>query len=110
LELIHQVGVGESIYSSLFDEALYGIPDLVDYRIFLSRDNGLDALACKIETLPGNGVVARQVQERLLSIGPISRAVSGGTLAEPIIQHAARGTLRRGGKSLKRKIVDERGN
>ena len=109
LELVHQVGVGESIYSSLFDEALYGIPDLVDYRIFLSRNNGLDALTCKIETLPDDGAVATQVKERLLSIGPINRAVVGGMMSKPIIQHAGRGTLRRGGRSLKRKIVDERG-
>jgi len=109
LELVHQVGTGESIYSSLIDEALYGIPDLVDYRLFLSRNDGLDALTCKIETLPNNGTVARQVEEYLLSIGPISRAVLGGTMAKPVIQHAERGTLRRGGKSLKRKIVDERG-
>jgi phenylacetate-CoA ligase len=110
LELIHQVGIGESIYSSLFDEALYGIPDLVDYRIFLSRNNGRDTLTCKIETLPNDGTVARQVEEHLLSIGPINRAVVGGMMAKPIIQQAERGTLRRGGRSLKRKIVDERGS
>ncbi len=109
LELIHQIGIGESIYSSFFDDALYGIPDLVDYRIFLSRNNGLDELTCKIETLPNDGTVAKQVEECLLSIGPIDRAVVGGTMAKPIIQHAERGTLRRGGRSMKRKIVDERG-
>jgi len=108
LELIHQVGAGESIYSSLFDEALYGIPDLVDYRIFLSRKSGMDALTCKIETLLTNGTVAKQVAERLLKIGPIHRAVDGGMMAKPIIQYTERGTLRRGGRSLKRKIVDER--
>ena len=108
LELIHQIGIGESIYSSLFDEALYGILDLVDYRIFLSNKNGLDVLTCKIETLSNDDVVAKQVQERLLSIGPIKRAVLGGTMLDPIILHSERGTLRRGGRSLKRKIVDER--
>jgi phenylacetate-coenzyme A ligase PaaK-like adenylate-forming protein len=108
LELIHQVGGGEDIYSSLFDEALYRIPDLVDYRIFLSNINGQDVLTCKIEVLPNNGFVPKQVQNGLLSVGPIARAIDGGTLAMPIIEPVERGTLRRGGKSLKRKIVDER--
>lgn len=109
LELIHKVGFAESIYSSLFDEVLYEISDLVDYRIFLSRHNGMDELTCKIESLSNDGTVAMQVKECLLSIGPIYRAVAGGTMVDPIIQYTERGTLRRGGRSLKRKIVDERG-
>ena len=108
LELIHQIGNGESIYSSLFDEALYGILDLVDYRIFLTRSKGLDVLTCKIETLSNNETVAKQVEEHLLLIGQIERAVAEGKMARPIIQYSERGTLRRGGRSLKRKIVDER--
>jgi phenylacetate-coenzyme A ligase PaaK-like adenylate-forming protein len=108
LELIHQLGTGEAIYSSLFDEALYHIPDLVDYRIFLSRNDGHDELTCKIEVLPNDGDISKQVQDGLLSIMPIRRAVAGGWMAAPIVEFTERGTLRRGGRSLKRKIVDER--
>ena len=109
LELVHQLGIGEPIYSSLFDEVLYGVPDLVDYRIFLTRENGKDEMVCKIETLRGGEALEAQIREGLLSIGAVNRAVAMGKLYQPVIEQTERGTLRRGGRSLKRKIVDQRG-
>lgn len=35
--LIYQLETGEEIYSSLFDEVLYELDELVDYRIWLCK-------------------------------------------------------------------------
>jgi len=188
--LISAIGKREKIYTSLFDEALYQISDLVDYRIFLSRDNGKDTLLCKVEVLGEGGkigdrlsvisdrlsvtarsknmsqdikggdrspvisgqviggrvrlsvisdrlsvtarsknmsqdikdgdrssvisgqVIGENIKERvtrkLLTISPVRKSVDADLLAQPEVEIVERGVLRRGGRSLKRRIVDNR--
>ena len=122
--LTAEIGGHEKIYTSLFDEALYQIPDLVDYRIFLSRDNGKDAMRCKVEIL-GDGenisdrvsvisgqVLGEKIKERvniqLMTITPVRKSVEAHLLERPVVEIVERGTLRRGGRSLKRRIMDNR--
>jgi len=106
--MIHRLETGESIYSSIFDEALYEIDDLIDYRIWLTREDGQDRLLCRAEMLGSDPAFIARLEARLLSVGPVAHAVEAGVLAPPVVELAPRETLRRGGRSLKRKIVDER--
>ncbi len=113
--LISEIGEQEKIYTSLFDEALYQIPKLVDYRIFLSKENGKDSMVCKVEVL-GDGdtvgdrlsVIGGQVIGQLLGIPAVRKSIDADLLALPEIEIVERGVLRRGGRSLKRRIVDKR--
>ena len=100
--LITEIGKQEKIYTSLFDEALYQIQGLVDYRIFLSRDNGKDAMHCKVEILGdgenisdrlsviGGQVIGENIKERvtrqLLTIPPVRKSVETGLLAQPKVE------------------------
>ncbi len=45
---------------------------------------------------------------RILTIQPIKKSVESGLLAQPKIELVERGVLRRGGRRMKRRIVDER--
>ena len=108
LGMIHSIGHGGTVYSSLFDEALYDIPELIDYRIYLSRRCGIDSLTCKVETLHQDPWLLLEIERCLSEVGPIKRALDEGILFRPVVEIAARESLRRGGRSLKRKIVDER--
>ena len=107
--LIAEIGKQEKIYTSLFDEALYRIPDLVDYRIFLSGDNGRDRMRCKVEILGHGDTIHERVTRQLMTIPPVRKSVQADLLSQPEIEIVPRGTLRRGGRSLKRRIVDNRG-
>jgi len=106
--LIAEIGKQEKIYTSLFDEALYEIYNLVDYRIFLSRDNGQDAMLCKVEILGGGENIEKKVISRLRTIPAVRKSIEAGLLKQPEIEIVERGVLRRGGRSLKRRIVDNR--
>ena len=106
--LIAEIGEQEKIYTSMFDEALYQIPDLVDYRIFLSGDNGRDKMRCKVEILGDGNSIHERVTSQLMTIPPVRKCVAANLLCPPEIEIVARGTLRRGGRSLKRRIVDQR--
>jgi phenylacetate-coenzyme A ligase PaaK-like adenylate-forming protein len=106
--LIAKIGQDEKIYTSLFDEALYKIPELVDYRIFLSRNTERDSMLCKVETLGKGDGIADRVTGQLLTIQPIAGSIEAGLMTRPEIEVVAQGVLRRGGRSLKRRIVDNR--
>jgi phenylacetate-coenzyme A ligase PaaK-like adenylate-forming protein len=106
--LIAEIGNKEQIYTSLLDEALYKISDLVDYRVFLSAEDGKDAMLCKVEILGDADNIKDRVTSQLLAIPPIRKSIESGLLLDPEIEIVERGVLRRGGRSLKRRIVDNR--
>ncbi|NQT72178.1 MAG: phenylacetate--CoA ligase family protein [Chloroflexi bacterium] len=106
--LIVKIGDGEQIYTSLFDEVLYQIPELIDYRIFIDRDGDVDALNCKVEVLGNPSDIEERALQQLLAISPVQKSVQAGLLANPVIELVERGVLRRGGRRMKRRIVDNR--
>jgi phenylacetate-CoA ligase len=106
--LITEIGDREKIYTSLFDEVLYQIPDLVDYRIFLSKDNGKDNMLCMVEIQGDRDEIEERVTSQLLTIPPVRKSIAAKLLAQPGIEIVDKGVLRRGGRSLKRRIVDNR--
>lgn len=106
--LIHELGTGEKIYSALFDEALYPVEDLIDYQIYLTRENGRDNLLCVAEMLADDGTFKERLEDQLKMMDPIKRAMKAGVLEPPVVELAPRESLRRGGMSMKRKIVDKR--
>jgi len=103
-----KIGDGEQIYTSLFDEVLYQIPELIDYRIFIDRDGDIDTLNCKVEVLGNPSDIEEKVSQQLLAISPVQKSVQAGLLVNPVIELVERGVLRRGGRRMKRRIVDNR--
>ena len=73
--LIAEIGNKERIYTSLFDEALYTIPDLVDYRVFLSRKDGRDSMLLKVEILGEDNNIEERVISQLLQIPPVRKSL-----------------------------------
>ncbi len=108
IALIAEIGAGEKIYTSLFDEVLYQVQDLVDYRIFLSKNNGKDVMLCKVEILGHGDNINERVSNKLFEIIAVRKSMEAGLLAQPEIEIVDRGVLRRGGRSLKRRIKDNR--
>ena len=49
-----------------------------------------------------------RVQRQLLAVPAVARAVEAGLMSQPSVEIAPRETLRRGGRGMKRKIVDKR--
>ncbi|HOO46067.1 MAG TPA: hypothetical protein PLM29_07560 [Deltaproteobacteria bacterium] len=106
--LIVKIGENEKIYSSLFDEALHQIPELVDYRIFISKENGQDVLECVAEIFGDTTGKEDLLMEQLLTIPPVRKSLDRNLLAPLHIRFTKRGELRRGGRTQKRRIKDTR--
>lgn len=106
--LIVNIGDNEPIYSSLFDEALHQIPELVDYRIVISRENGQDVLECVAEVYGETTGKKKCLLRQLLTIHSVKKSLDQNLLAPPRIRFTKRGELRRGGRTQKRRIKDTR--
>ncbi|UWG98741.1 AMP-binding protein [Dehalobacter sp. DCM] len=106
--LTYRLESGEEIYSSLFDEALYELDELIDYRLWLNSENGRDHLHCVTEMLGSDPSYSDRVRRQLLTVPAVANAIQARLMSEPSVEIAPRETLRRGGRGMKRKIVDTR--
>ncbi len=107
LESVVRVGDGDAIYPSLFDELLYRIPQVVDYRVTLSRANGRDTLAFVVEVTQVGDDLHREIRG-LLSTLPVMRGnIRAGKMTEPSLELVGLGELKRGGRA-KKMIIDNR--
>jgi phenylacetate-coenzyme A ligase PaaK-like adenylate-forming protein len=100
------IGRGDSIYFSLFDEYLYSIPEVVDYRIEVGTSEGKDVLTFIVETTRSGSDVGQSIRKALLSAPIVRRNLEHGVIAEPKAELAALGTFIPGGRA-KKMITDK---
>lgn len=106
--LMVDIGENDKIYTSLFDDRLYGISELVDYRIFISRINGYDHIKCSAEVLRKSDELKSKIVSCISSVPQIKKNIKKGFLKDPEVRFVEAGILRRGGRHQKRRIVDNR--
>jgi phenylacetate-coenzyme A ligase PaaK-like adenylate-forming protein len=85
---------GDPIYPSLFDDALFEIPEIVDYRIALTRPEGKDRLEFEIEVFSQEPDILKKIHGKLLSMPVIARNVAMGAMLDPTVGLVDYGALR----------------
>lgn len=106
------VGLGEGreeIYPALFDDVLYTFPEVIDYRIFLTREGERDSLVCKVESIDRGKNLEERLAEAILRVPQVGEGVAAGLLTGPRVELVEKGELRREGRA-KQRIVDNRTN
>ncbi len=106
LESMISLGGKEEIYPALLDDALYGIPGLVDYQAVLMRGESLSRLKVTADMLSENAHASEQIRMQLQSIPAIARSMAAGKLARPEVSIAAPGALKSAGREKKLIIVN----
>ena len=107
LETIVKVGQGDEIYPALFDELIFGIPDIVDYQLNLRKKGNKDVLHFKIEANKGNDDLRNMITEKVLDHPLARKNISGGFMLLPEIEVVDPGALVRMTRA-KKLIIDER--
>jgi phenylacetate-coenzyme A ligase PaaK-like adenylate-forming protein len=104
---IATIGQGTQIYPALFDDVLYSFPNLIDYRVFLSKEGDKDCLTCKVELTEKEARLGERVTEAILNIAPIRESFEANLLTQPRIEFAEPGEIKRAGR-VKQRIIDNR--
>lgn len=104
--ILHAADGGE-IYPALFDEALFHVPDIVDYQLILKRAGEKDQLHFKVETIADSPEIVQHAMDQLLSMPLLQKNMALKTMAPPTIEIVPWGALSSLGRA-KKMILDER--
>lgn len=94
------------IFPSLFDDVLYQISSIIDYRISVSSEKGKDLIHCKIETSDPN-INVEQIVTSLINLPVVRASIDAGSMLRPCIEIAEPGELKRKGRA-KQQLIDAR--
>ncbi|MEW6034786.1 MAG: hypothetical protein AB1603_08040, partial [Chloroflexota bacterium] len=97
----------ELLYPSLFDDVLYRIRGLTDYRAFLIREGREELLTFEVELVEHHAGTENQVVQAVSALPAIRRCLDNGYLSALGVKIVEYGQLRRAGRS-KQRIVDNR--
>ena len=101
LESAVRIGEGDEIYPTMFDEALYTIPDIVGYEVSIGKDEVKDILTFQVEIARQGAAVEELVREVILKVPPVQKNVKMGEMTIPEIQLVAPGSLRKSTRAKK---------
>jgi phenylacetate-coenzyme A ligase PaaK-like adenylate-forming protein len=101
LESTVKIGEGDEIYSAMFDEALYTIPDIVGYEVSVSKDGAKDSLTFQVEIARKGAAVKELVREVILKVPPVQKNVKMGKMTLPEIQLVTPGSLQKSTRAKK---------
>ena len=107
LESIVTVGDGDELYPSFFDDVLFAIPHVIDYRVTVLRQHGNDCLRFTIEMIAENADTVAFIKKQLRSIPLIAKNLATGKMPEPTVAICRWGTLDAVDRA-KKMIVDRR--
>lgn len=107
LESIVRVSGGDEMYPTLFDDALFEIPGLIDYQVILARQKNRDLFDFKIEMACERPGLASEVTKKLFTVPMIERNVAAGRMLAPRVELVGWGALLPMSRA-KKMIVDRR--
>jgi phenylacetate-CoA ligase len=103
LESIVTLDGGETIYPSLFDDALYEIPSVLDYQVVLTRQDQKEHLEFNVEIISPDALP--DIYRILRSIPEIRNSIEAGRMIEPAILPVPAGTFLSTSRSKKLIVV-----
>jgi phenylacetate-CoA ligase len=107
LEAIVKLPDGAEVYPALFDDLLFEIPGVVDYRVRIIRQGNKDRMDFQIEVARESEHVPDTIRRRLLDDPVIAGNLEAATMHPPHMEIVPMGTLLRIDRA-KKMIVDER--
>lgn len=107
LESIVKIGDDDEIYTSMFDDILFTLPEIIDYHVILNRKDSKDSFSFIVESTRSDNDIEQRINKLLCDYPVIERNVVQGRLNKPTIDLVPVGKLSRVGRA-KKMIVDKR--
>ncbi|HSW37926.1 MAG TPA: AMP-binding protein [Acidobacteriota bacterium] len=103
------VGAGGEIYPACFDDELFSVGGMVDYRVTATRAEDCDRLDFQVELAPwaGGGERAAEISNKLFENPVIADNVRAGSMLQPHIEIVPPGSLKLSDRA-KKMVVDRR--
>ena len=105
MDSVVRLASGAEIYPSLFDDAVYTVPDVTDYQVYLANRDGCERLVFRVELLRERAAAEAEVAEVILGIPQVAASIASDSMAGPCIELVGQGVLKSRGRA-KRLILD----
>ena len=93
MESIVTVGSGDEIYPAMFDDVLYGVPQIFDYELEVSQQKGKEQLHFTIEANERDITVAEAINKALVNCPVVRKNIRSGRMLPPAVKLVPYGSL-----------------
>ncbi len=102
------IGAGDNFFTRMFDDILFGQPEVIEYQAIFERKEGKDHITIIAETTTITDTLRKKIFAELMELPEIKNGVhNSNTVAPPLVQLVKPNTLDR--NSLKaRRLIDKR--
>ena len=102
------IGAGDNLFTRMFDDILFGQPEIIEYQAIFERKEGKDHITIIAETTTITDTLRKKIFAELMELPEINNGVHiSNTVAPPLVQLVKPNTLDR--NSLKaRRLIDKR--
>ncbi|MEF8879374.1 MAG: AMP-binding protein [Candidatus Thermoplasmatota archaeon] len=102
------IGSGDNLFTWMFDEILFTIPEVLEYQAIFERENGMDVITLNVESEKRNDKLRRKIEKAIMKMPEIKNGVEKAkTVKKPKVKLVKPGTLDK--ESIKtRRLTDLR--
>ena len=102
------IGAGDNLYTRMFDDAIFNIPEVIEYQVIFDKKNGQDLITVIAESEVRNDNIKKKIIDVIMKMPEIKNGIEcSKTVLDPIIQLVEPNTFAR--DSIKfRRLIDNR--
>ena len=102
------IGAGDNLFTRMFDDAILGVPEVMEYQVVFDRKDGKDLITIIAETDVIKDSVSKKIIDSVMKLPEINNGVLvSKTIAKPIVKLVKPNTLDRNSIKLRR-LIDNR--
>jgi len=102
------IGAGDNLFTRMFDEAIFSIPEILEYQVIFDKKDGKDLITIIAESNVINDAIRKKLIESIMKMPEIKNGVKQSkTVATPVAKLVKPNTFER--NSIKtRRLIDKR--
>lgn len=102
------IGAGDNLFTRMFDEAIFSIPEIVEYQVHFDKKNGKDQITVIVESQLINDTIQKKIVENIMKMPEIKNGIEHSkTVAKPIAKLVKPNTFDRNSIKIRR-FIDNR--
>jgi phenylacetate-CoA ligase len=102
------IGAGDNLFTKMFDEAIFSVPEVEEYQIQFDKKEGRDLITIIAETEIRNDDMKKKIMDSILKMPEIKNGIEQSkTILEPVIELVKPNTFNRNSIKFKR-LIDNR--
>ncbi|MFW6149173.1 MAG: hypothetical protein ACOC6D_04885, partial [Atribacterota bacterium] len=102
------IGAGDNLFTRMFDEALFSIPEVIEYQVVFDKQDGKDLITVIAESKVINDIIRKKIVENIMKMPEIKNGIEHSkTVVKPLVKLVKSNTFDRNSIKTKR-LIDNR--